>query len=55
MTNHYRRQADAFLALAREEPNAEVKLLFLELAEGYRQQADAASRQQAVAAIAAAA
>ena len=55
MTNHYRRQADAFLALAREESNAEVKLLFLELAEGYRLQADAASRRQAMAAMPAAA
>ena len=55
MTHYYRRQADAFLALAHEEPNAEVKLLFLELAEGYRRQADAARPQHAVAAIPAAA
>jgi hypothetical protein len=40
---HYRRQAAAFRILAQEETNAEVKLLFEELAEGYRMQADRAS------------
>jgi hypothetical protein len=48
MTKHYRRQADTFLALAREETNPEVKLLFLELAEGYQMQADAARGPQPV-------
>jgi hypothetical protein len=41
--NYYRSQAEAFLALAREEASPEVKLLFLELAEGYQVRADAAS------------
>jgi hypothetical protein len=39
---YYRSQADAFLALAREETSPEVKLLFLELAEGYQMRADTA-------------
>jgi hypothetical protein len=52
MINHYRRQADAFLALAREEANAEVKLLFLELADGYRMRADDATRAQPASAAA---
>jgi|RhiMethySRZTD1v2_1073278.scaffolds.fasta_scaffold477759_3 hypothetical protein len=38
--SYYRRQAADFLALARAETNAEVKLLFLELAEGCQLQAD---------------
>ena len=46
--HYYRSQADAFLALAREETSPEVKLLFLELAEGYQLQADAARRQRPV-------
>jgi hypothetical protein len=45
---HYRRQAAAFHLLAQEEPNAEVKLLFLELAEGYQMQADKASEPSSV-------
>jgi hypothetical protein len=48
-TNYYRRQAADFLALARTETNAEVKLLFLELAEGCQLQADRASAQPPVA------
>jgi hypothetical protein len=46
MSNYYRHQAAAFLALAREETNAEVKLLFLELAEGYKMRADTASQRR---------
>jgi hypothetical protein len=42
-TNYYLRQAADFLTLARMESNAEVKLLFLELAEGCQLQADRAS------------
>jgi hypothetical protein len=49
MSHYYRHQAAAFLALAREETNAEVKLLFLELAEGYKMRADGASEPQRVA------
>jgi hypothetical protein len=41
---YYRSQADAFLALAEEETSLEVKLLFLELAEGYQAQAATAGR-----------
>jgi hypothetical protein len=41
---YYQSQAEAFLALAREETSLEVKRLFLELAEGYQIQADTASR-----------
>jgi hypothetical protein len=41
---YFRSQADAFLALAREERSPEVKLLFLELAEGYQMRADTASQ-----------
>ena len=55
MTNYYHRQADTFLALAREETSAEVKLLFLELAEGYRMRAEAARAPQPAAAPAIAA
>ncbi len=50
MSHYYRHQAAAFLALAREETNAEVKLLFLELAEGYKMRADGASQPRHVAA-----
>ncbi len=46
--HYYRRQAADFLALAREERSPEVKLLFLELAEGYQMRADAASPLQLV-------
>jgi hypothetical protein len=46
---HYRRQAAAFRILAQEETNAEVKLLFQELAEGYQMQADRAGELAAVA------
>ena len=45
---YYRSQADAFLALAREETSPEVKLLFLELAESYQMQAAAASQLRPV-------
>jgi len=44
--SYYHRQAADFLALARDETNAEVKLLFLELAEGCQLQADRASAPQ---------
>ena len=50
MSDYYRRQAAAFLALAQEETNAEVKLLFLELADGYKMRADTASQQRLAAA-----
>jgi hypothetical protein len=46
--HYYRSQADAFLALAREETSPEVKLLFLELAEGYQVRADTASQPRPV-------
>jgi hypothetical protein len=46
--HYYRSQADAFLALAREETSPEVKLLFLELAEGYQMRADTASELRLV-------
>ena len=48
MPTYYRHQASAFLALAREERSPEVKLLFLELAEGYQMRADTASQLQLV-------
>jgi hypothetical protein len=48
---HYRRQAAAFRILAQEETNAEVKLLFQELAEGYQMQADRASEPAPVTAV----
>jgi len=48
MSHYYRHQAAAFMALAREETNAEVKLLFLELAEGYQRRADTASQPRHV-------
>jgi sirohydrochlorin ferrochelatase len=48
--NYYRSQAEAFLALAREESSPEVKLLFLELAEGYQVRADSASELRLVSA-----
>jgi sirohydrochlorin ferrochelatase len=48
--NYYRSQAEAFLALAREEASPEVKLLFLELAEGFQVRADAASELRLVSA-----
>jgi len=48
MSTYYRHQAAAFLALAREETNAEVKLLFLEIAEGYEMRADRDSQPRRV-------
>jgi sirohydrochlorin ferrochelatase len=48
--NYYRSQAEAFLALAREEASPEVKLLFLELAESFQVRADAASELRLVSA-----
>jgi hypothetical protein len=48
MSNYYRRQADAFLELARQEKCPEVKLLFQELAEGYQMRADAVRQPQPI-------
>ena len=45
---YYRNQADEFLALAQDETSPEVKLLFLELAEGYQMRADAARQSRLV-------
>jgi hypothetical protein len=46
--HYYRSQADTFLALAREETSAEVRSLFLELAEGCQMQAETASEWRRV-------
>ena len=45
---HYHRQAAAFRALAQDETNREVKLLFAELAESYQMQAERAGEASPV-------